>query len=219
MLGWPKPAVRVYHAPMGKKLLAHEYYKAPPFDVVLDPGRIRGRWHEKFGRQAPLHVEIGMGLGLHLVEYARRHPEMNHVGLEMKMHRIYTARQKALRQGVKHIRFIPGDAIRSIEAFADDEVDRLTLLFSDPWPRDQDAHKRLTAPSYIALYQRVLRPGGVLHFRTDDPGLFMFSKDTLEAAGFQLQIEVEIDRIKTDFEKRWLEAGRQIYGVDAVAPG
>lgn len=203
---------------MGKKLLAHEYYKAPPFDVVLSPTRFRGRWQEKFGRQAPLHVEIGMGLGRHLVEYARRHPEMNHVGLEMKMHRIYTARHKALRQGVRHICFTPGDAIRSLEAFADGEVDRLTLLFSDPWPREQDAHRRLTAPGYVALYKRVLRPGGLLHFRTDDPGLFAFSLESLAAAGFELHVSVELDRIKTDFELRWLDVGRQIYGVDAVAP-
>lgn len=204
---------------MAKKLLAHEYFKAPPFDVLLDAGRFKGHWVDRFGRSAPLHVEIGMGLGRHLVEYARRHPEMNHVGLEMKMHRIYTARNKALRQGVKNIRFVPGDALHGMQAFAPGEVARLTMLFSDPWPLPKDEHKRLTSPSYVALYRDLLGADGLMHFRTDDPDLFHYSCRTFLAGGFTLAIAVPLDRILTDFEQRWLEAGRQIYAFDARPVG
>lgn len=200
---------------MAKKLLAHEYFKAPPFDVLLDAARFKGHWVERFGRLAPLHVEIGMGLGRHLVEYAKRRPDQNHVGLEMKMHRIYTARNKALRQGVKNIRFVPGDARHGMAAFAPGEVSRLTLLFPDPWPLPKDEPKRLTSPSYVALYRSLLGEKGLMHFRTDDPDLFMYSLDTFRAGGFELAIAVPIDRIRTDFENRWLEAGRQIYAFDA----
>lgn len=204
---------------MAKKQLALEYYKAPPYDVILNPIDHRGRWHEAFGRQAPLHVEIGMGLGAYIVEFARRHPEMNHIGLEYKMHRIYTARQKALRTGVKGLRFVPGDANKALEAFAPGEVNRLTLLFSDPWPNEKDAHKRLTAPHMVERFKTMLAPGGHLHLRSDDPGLFAYSVETLRAGGFEVSLQVEIDRILTGFEQRWLGEGRQIYGLDATLPG
>ena len=202
---------------MGKKLLAQEYYKTPPYDVLLDPKRFAGRWEATFGRQAPLHVEIGMGLGHHLVAFADTHPEWNHLGLELKIHRIYSARQMALRQALGNIRFVPGDARRALEAFGPGEVHRLTLLFSDPWPRHPD--RRLTAPGFLALYRHVLGPEGLLHFRTDDPDLFAYSLRTLTDAGFAYTAAVPIHRVLTDFERRWLGMGRLIYGVDAWVAG
>jgi tRNA (guanine-N7-)-methyltransferase len=204
---------------MAKKQLALEYYKAPPYDVILNPVALRGRWSSAFGRQAPLHVEIGMGLGQFLVEYARRHPEMNHIGLEYKMHRIYTARHKALRTGVRHLRFVPGDANKAIHAFAPGEVDRLTVLFSDPWSNEKMAHKRLTAPHMVEHFKSILSAHGTLHLRTDDPDFFVYSLDTLKAGGFDVAVSVEIGRIKTGFEERWLAEGRQIYGLDATPLG
>jgi tRNA (guanine-N7-)-methyltransferase len=201
---------------MAKKQLALEYYKAPPYDVILQPTALKGRWHEAFGRRAPLHVEIGMGLGQFLVAYAKLHPEMNHVGLEYKMHRIYTARHKALRTGVKHLRFVPGDANKALHAFAPGEVSRLTVLFSDPWSNERFAHKRLTAPHMVEHFKAILAPGGAVHLRTDDPDFFAYSVETFRQGGFTMHISVEIARIKTGFEERWLGEGRQIYGFDAV---
>jgi tRNA (guanine-N7-)-methyltransferase len=204
---------------MGKKLLAHEYFKAPPYDVLLQPASLKGRWDAPFGRKSPLHVEIGMGLGHHLVAFAGEHPEYNHVGLEMKMHRIYTARHMALKDGVRHVRFVPGDAYKSLEAFGPGEVHLLTLLFPDPWPQEKFASKRLTHPDMVARFKRMLAPGGHMHFRTDDPDLFAYSCDTFRAAGFRLEQVVRLGRIKTGFERRWLSEGRQIYGFDAYPPG
>jgi tRNA (guanine-N7-)-methyltransferase len=202
---------------MAKKLLAQEYLKAPPFDVILEPAAVKGRWHERFGRVAPLHVEMGIGLGHHLVRHALAHPDQNHLGLELKMHRIYTARHKALRQGAKWVRFVPGDADATLAAaFADGEVDHMTLLFPDPWPQDKHAAKRLTHPDRVARYKRLLHPGAVFHFRTDDEPLYMYSREVFLAAGFTLVEAVELDRVITDFEARWLAAGRAIFGFDAV---
>ena len=198
---------------MGKKQLAHEYFQAPPYDVLLDPARFSGRWERTFGRAAPLHVELGMGLGHHLVAFAGACPEMNHLGLEIKMHRIYSARQMALRQAIRHIRFVPGDARRTLEALAPGDVARLTLLFPDPWPRHP--LRRLTAPAYLALYKRCLADGGVFHFRTDDPELFHFSLAALDEAGFDATVAVPHPRVLTGFERRWLAEGRSIYGLDA----
>lgn len=201
---------------MGKKLLAMEYFQAPPYDVILEPQHLKGRWNESFGREAPVHIEIGMGLGLHLVRYALQRPDLNHVGLELKMHRIYTARHKAIRQGARHVRFVLGDADASMAAFADGEVSSMTLLFPDPWSQDKFAFKRLTHPDRVARYKRMLAPGGNFHFRTDDEPLYMYSREVFMAAGFDLHEHVERDRIITDFENRWLGMGRAIYGFDAT---
>ncbi|MDB5099675.1 MAG: tRNA ((7)-)-methyltransferase [Cyanobacteria bacterium RYN_339] len=205
---------------MAKKQLAQEYYKAPPYDVILEPAKLAGRWHESFGRVAPLHVEVGIGLGHHLVQHALIHPDQNHLGLDLKMHRIYTARHKALRQGARFVRFVPGDADEALAAaFADGEVDRMTLLFPDPWPDNRDAPKRLTHPDRVARYRRLLHAGGVFHFRTDDEPLYMYSRDVFLAHGFALVEAVELERTTTDFEARWLLAGRAIFGFDAVRLG
>ena len=200
---------------MGKKSLALDYHQATPYDVVLKPERCQGAWAERFGRQAPLHVEIGMGLGEHLIQFASTHPYMNHVGLELKMHRIYTARQKALRRGVRHVRYVLGDANHSLRAFNREEVDRLTLLFPDPWSAERFARRRLTHPEMLQTYATLLKPGGHLHFRTDDPDLFDYTCHHLTAFPFNVNISVLRTRVLTDFEKRWLTLGRQIYGLDA----
>ncbi|MEB3196045.1 MAG: tRNA (guanosine(46)-N7)-methyltransferase TrmB [Candidatus Sericytochromatia bacterium] len=201
---------------MGKKQLAHEYFQAPPYDVLLDPRRFAERWERTFGRVAPLHVEIGMGLGHHLLAFAAANPEMNHLGLEIKMHRIYSARQASLRAGITNLRFIPGDARRTLEALAPRSVSRLTLLFPDPWPRHPD--RRLTSPDYLALYADVLAPQGVMHFRTDDPALFEYSLAQFRSARFLLTVAVPRERVLTAFERRWLGEGKAIFGVDARLP-
>lgn len=201
---------------MGKKNLAYDYYQAPPFDVILDPEAQRGRWRHRFGREAPLHVEIGMGLGQYLLAFARAHPEYNHLGVEAKMHRIYTARQKALKAGVRHLRFVLGDAERAVRALADGEAARITILFSDPWPNAKDEDKRLAAPRYVAQYRRALAPGGVVHLRSDDPDFYAYAARRFREAGFALTEAVELARPLTGFEERWLAAGKAIYGFDAV---
>lgn len=203
---------------MPKKTLALEYFKAPPFDVILDPSRFKGDWVAPFGRSAPLHVEIGMGLGQHLVAFALANPGANHVGLELKMHRIYTARRRGLREGARHLRYVIGDAATALESFADGEIHRLTLLFPDPWSLGRFADRRLTHPARLATYRRVLAPGGILHFRTDDPELFAYSQVGLDQAGFAIEAAVRLDRVLTDYERRWLSEGRQIYGLDAWIP-
>jgi tRNA (guanine-N7-)-methyltransferase len=116
------------------------------------------------------------------------------------------------------VRFVPGDADRNLEAFAPGEVSLLTLLFADPWPHEKTASKRLTAPHMVERYRRMLAPGGHLHFRHDNPDFFHYSCETFRAAGFRLEISVEIDRSLTGFERRWLGEGRQIYGFDAYPP-
>jgi tRNA (guanine-N7-)-methyltransferase len=204
---------------MGKKLLAHDYYQAHPYDVILEPSSQKGHWSRLFGREAPLHVEIGMGLGRFICEFAEQQYEMNHVGLDLKMHRIYTARHRALRMGLRNVRFVPGDAEKSLEAFACGEVARLTILFPDPWSDARFAFKRLTHPVRVARYKALLAPGGIVHFRTDDPNLFAYSVDVFEAAGFNVVAAVPLERTLTDFERRWLKEGRLIYALDAVLSG
>lgn len=201
---------------MGKKNLAYDYYQAPPFDVILKPEAEKGNWERRFGRAAPLHVEIGMGLGQYLLAFAQAHPEYNHLGVEAKMHRIYTARQKALKAGVPHLRFVLGDAEKALASLADGEAARITILFSDPWPNPKDEDKRLASPRYVAQYRRALRPGGVVHLRSDDPDFYAYAVRRFREAGFAMVEAVELARPLTGFEERWLAEGKAIYGFDAT---
>ena len=191
----------------------------PPQTVVTEPARWQGRWDEVFGRQAPLHLEIGMGKGLHLARFAYRSPEFNHLGLELKPDRVYMAHGVSERYGLTNVRFLVGDADKLLEAFGPGDVDMISVLFPDPWPHIRQVKHRLTHPDRIRRYQGMLKPGGVLNFRTDHEALFHYTVSVLDEMKIPYRITVAVDRPLTNFEERYLSQGREVFGLLAWPNG
>jgi len=184
-----------------------------------------GHWSETFGREASLHVEIGVGKGVFLTELAAQSPDVNYVGLEMQQGVLYFAARKAAERGLKNLRLVVFDAARLTELFAPREVDRIYLNFSDPWPKARHAKRRLTSPLFLARYRTVLKADGELRFKTDNMGLFDYSLETMAAQGWQLSDVThdlhalgEADNIMTEYERKFSARGAKIGRLVARPP-
>lgn len=184
-----------------------------------------GHWSETFGREASLHVEIGVGKGDFLTELAAQSPDVNYVGLEMQQGVLYFAARKAAERGLKNLRLVVFDAARLTELFAPREVDRIYLNFSDPWPKARHAKRRLTSPLFLARYRTVLKADGELRFKTDNMGLFDYSLETMAAQGWHLSDVThdlhalgEADNIMTEYERKFSARGAKIGRLVARPP-
>ena len=165
--------MRLRNIPGSKEIIGSSRY------VVQEPQKFKGRWQEKFLRTAPLHIEVGMGKGRFIMDMARLHPEINYVGIEMYDSVLLRAVQKMdqTEEDLPNLCFLRVDARELPDIFAPGEVDRIYLNFSDPWPKDRHAKRRLTSRQFLERYDRILKPEGHLEFKTDNRDLFVFSLD------------------------------------------
>ena len=192
-----------------------------PF-VVQEPESCRGRWAEIFGNENPIHIEVGMGKGRFLMDMAVLHPEINYVGIEMYDSVLLRAVQKRekLETEIKNLFFIRMDARQLPEVFAEGEVDRIYLNFSDPWPKARHARRRLTSNEFFKLYDKVLTADGTVEFKTDNRPLFDFSVEELKTSELfvldQLSYDLHNDskmnqgNIMTEYEAKFSSMGNPI---------
>ena len=152
-----------------------------------DPSPRRGQWRELFPAQKQLHLEIGCGKGSFLAALSEQNPDTAYIGIESQLGVIYYAVLKAHAREAENLHFIHGDAARLTEWFADGEVDQLYLNFSDPWPKNRQAKRRLTHRNFLAVYRQIIKPGGRLLLKTDNQALFAFSLEEFAAAGLVLE--------------------------------
>lgn len=192
--------------------------------VVHEPEEYAGKWKELFGNDHPVYVEIGMGKGRFLMESAARHPEVNFVGIEKYSSVLLRAIQKmeALEQEGKapaNVKFIRMDAEDITKVFDREELDRIYLNFSDPWPKDRHAKRRLPSRQFLARYDRILKKEGTLEFKTDNRRLFDFAVEELKAAGWKIrELTYDLHRderlnegnIMTEYEERFSSQGNPI---------
>ena len=152
-----------------------------PF-VVQEPESCRGRWAEVFGNENPIHIEVGMGKGRFLMDLARLHPEINYIGIERYTSVLLRAVQKMQEDELPNVHFLCIDAATLPDIFDRNEVDRIYLNFSDPWPKDRHARRRLTSSEFLARYDLFLAPDGRIEFKTDNQDLFTFSLEEIESS-------------------------------------
>ena len=195
-----------------------------PF-VVQEPESCRGRWAEVFGNENPIH--IGMGKGRFLMDMAVLHPEINYIGIEMYDSVLLRAVQKRekLETELKNLFFIRMDARQLPEVFAEGEVDRIYLNFSDPWPKDRHAKRRLTSHEFLARYEKILKKDGTLEFKTDNKDLFDFSLEEMKnAEGWELtaftydlhhDVVLSEGNVMTEYEEKFSSIGNPICKMEA----
>ena len=152
--------------------------------VVHDPKEQAGRWREVFGNDAPIHLEIGMGKGKFLMGMAALHPDINYIGIEKYSSVLLRGVQKMEEEELPNVRFIRMDAEEITEVFGKGEIDRIYLNFSDPWPKDRHAKRRLPSRQFLNRYAKILKEGGRIEFKTDNRALFDFALEELEPAGW-----------------------------------
>ena len=144
---------------------------------------VKGHWAGIFGNKNPIRIEIGMGKGMFIMEQARRNPGVNFVGIEKYSSVLLRAVQKQDAECLPNVHFLRMEAEYIENVFAPDEVDRIYLNFSDPWPKKKNAKRRLTSRQFLTRYENILKPGGLIEFKTDNVSLFDFSLEELLETG------------------------------------
>ena len=154
---------------------------------IVEPGKAQyeqlgGRWRtEFFAAPHPLTLEVGCGKGEYSVGLAERHPNRNFLGLDIKGERIWRGSTQAEALGLVNVGFVRMRAEALAAQFGPAELAEIWITFPDPRPRDRDIKRRLTSPRFLALYEQLLIPGGLLHLKTDNAGLFDYTLETLAA--------------------------------------
>lgn len=192
---------------------------------IEDPVSCKGQWQAIFGNDHPIHIEIGMGKGRFLTTLAALHPEINYVGIEKYSSVLLRALQKLEEQPLSNIRLIRMDAEEITSVFAPCEVDRIYLNFSDPWPKDRHAKRRLTSQQFFARYDQILAGDGQVEFKTDNVALFDFSLEQVALSGWELLActrDLHNDpilnegNVMTEYEERFSALGNPIHKLIAA---
>lgn len=147
----------------------------------------------------PLHMEIGCGKGRFITTLAAQNPDIHYIASEMIANIIVLAAEKAKDMQLDNIRFISGNVQYMADCIPEGAVDRIYLNFSDPWPKDRHAKRRLTHKNFLDLYKKILTEDGEIHFKTDNRPLFDFSLQSFEENGWELS-EVTFDLHNSGFE-------------------
>lgn len=204
---------------------AEEMLAAHPEIVIEKPTEWKDRWHERFGNDHPIHIEIGMGKGRFITGMAKAHPEINYIGVEMQVSVVSHALDKILEEAIPNVQLLHVDGSALTEYFADNEVDQIYLNFSDPWPKKRHEKRRLTSPQFLAVDEAILRPNGEIHFKTDNQGLFEYSLASFSQYGMIIkQVWLDLHQsdyegnIMTEYEEKFSSRGQRIYRVEAQFP-
>ena len=157
---------------------ADEIVSNSPF-CIQEPASYKGNWSACFGNTNPIYMEIGMGKGRFLMDLAALNPNINYIGIERYTSVLLRAVQKMEENPLPNVRFLCIDAAILPEIFAAEEINRIYLNFSDPWPKDRHARRRLTSSEFLARYDQILAKTGRIEFKTDNVDLFNFSLEEI----------------------------------------
>lgn len=202
---------------------ADEAVAASPY-VISEPIGLPCDWHNVFGNENPLHIEIGMGKGRFLMELAKANPQINYIGIERYTSVLIKAVKKMEAAPLPNLYFMCIDAANLEQFFSRGDVMRIYLNFSDPWPKDRHARRRLTSAEYLKHYHTVLAPSGQLEFKTDNEALFDFSLESIQGAGWTLlsctrnlhqDPEMNEGNIMTEYEEKFSAQGNPIFKLIA----
>lgn len=193
-------------------------------DIVIKDLKEAGNTSEKlFGNNNPLRIEIGCGKGDFITGTAKKEPNVNFLAVERVSDVLVTAAEKVKNSELKNVRVCCIDAKELAEIFGEGSIDRIYLNFSDPWPKSRHEKRRLTYRSFLAIYKKILKPGGAVYFKTDNRGLFDFSVEEFKEFGLKLDkltydlhnSECFESNVMTEYEKRFSSMGVPINRVEA----
>lgn len=188
--------------------------------VIHEPQNYKGKWHSDiFENDKPIHIEIGMGKGKFIMALAKENPDINYVGIEKYSSVLLRALQKMEQDPLPNVCFIRMDAEEIADVFDKQEVDRIYLNFSDPWPKDRHAKRRLPSRQFLARFDQILQSEGHIEFKTDNRDLFDFAMEEVPEANWKIQsftYDLHNDpvlsqgNIMTEYEEKFSSMGNPI---------
>ncbi|GMK39829.1 tRNA (guanine-N(7)-)-methyltransferase [Paenibacillus sp. CCS19] len=208
-----------------------ESIESQPDLVVLDGTAYKGRWNEFFGNDNPIYVELGMGKGQFISTQSFRNPDINFIGVDMYDELVRRASEKARRiwseRGVDsppNLALLRANIEFIEDIFDQDELERVYLNFSDPWPKAKHARRRLTHPRFVAKYINALNARGEIHFKTDSVSLFEFSLNSfadMELLTRNIALNLHKDGLRddlvpTEYEMKFFNRGQNIHRIEVL---
>lgn len=188
--------------------------------LVKNPEDNIGNWSAVFGNDNPIFIEIGMGKGKFIIENAMKYPDVNFIGIE-KFDSVLARSLPKIPQGLNNLLIIRMDAL-NIEKIFSNEVSRIYLNFSDPWPKSRHHLRRLSSRIFLEKYDLIFKGDRVIYQRTDNQGLYIYSLQSYSECGYILSdISFDLHRdcdnlITTEYEDKFSDKGMPIYSVVAT---
>ena len=207
--------MRLRNVTGSREMIAESQYVIPEEEMFELPGK----WADIFENNNPIHVEIGMGKGQFIHTLAKLNPDINYVGVEKYSTVLLRAVQKMEQEELPNLVFLRMDAEDVDKVFGEGEVDKIYLNFSDPWPKDRHAKRRLPSGAFLARYDKILKKDGRLEFKTDNRDLFDFAVEELEPAGWKADVityDLHADEklmegnVMTEYEEKFSSMGNPI---------
>ena len=188
--------------------------------TINNPEEHKGKWNKVFNNKNKLYIEIGCGKGDFIIANAKAHPENNYIGIE-KYDTVLMYAVKKIEEDIPNLRFIRMDAL-DIDKVFNKEVDLIYLNFSDPWPKNRCAKRRLTHENFLKLYDLIFKKDKTIFMKTDNMHLFEFSIESLSEYGYKLKnISLDLhnsdieENFMTEYEKKFSEKGFRINRLEA----
>ena len=188
---------------------------------VDNPYEHKGKWNEYFKNDNPIYVEIGMGKGDFIIENALRYKNINFIGIEKYDSVIVRAIQKSNELELSNLKIIRVDA-NKLEDIFNKEIDTIYLNFSDPWPKDRHAKRRLTSSRFLNIYDKIFKDRNRIVMKTDNVNLFNYSLESLIDYGYDIAYKtndldcLSEDNIMTEYEKKFYNLGIKINKLEAI---
>lgn len=216
--------MRLRNVPGSREMISESRY------TLETPTDLKGQWNTYFQNDHPIHIEVGMGKGRFITELARKNPQINYIGIEKYSSVLIRALEKledlnsSPETAINNLVFLRMDAEKLCEIFAEDEISRIYLNFSDPWPKDRHAKRRLTSKEFFNRYRQFLKQDGQVEFKTDNRPLFDFSLEEIPLAGWNLtactydlhhDVELNKGNVMTEYEERFSSMGNPIHKLIA----
>lgn len=185
--------------------------------IISDPFSVIGKYKDLFKQDNPIHLEIGTGKGDFLIEMAKRNPNINFIGIEKYDSVLVRAIEKCDQLELSNIYFIREDAT-DIEKIFDHEIEKVYLNFSDPWPKERHAKRRLTSPVFLSKYDKVFKNCKYIQMKTDNRKLFEYSIMSLVEYGYKItELNLDLyedelkDNVPTEYETKFVSIGKNIF--------
>ena len=193
--------------------------------LIKNSNNYKNQWKEVFGNNNKICLELVMGRGSFIIEMAKKHPNINFIGLELDINQTATAIKNVEKEKITNLKMICADANEIPNMFGK-EIDTIYLTFSEPWPKEKDAKKRFTSVNYLKLYDRIFKKNKHIIMKTDNKILFASALESLSDYWYTFnrvsldlhsdERHIEDEEIVTDFERQYIKEKRPIYYVDAV---